>query len=315
MPDEYAARINRVLDYIEGRLEQRLQLRDLARVASFSPYHFHRIFSAMVGETLNSFIQRLRLERAASQLLHNHGKPITAVALDCGFSSSATFARAFKGHFGVSASEWRKIGKTDRNDGQPPSNPCQALEVSSAYLDPTTRNWKWRIKMKEGTPMPEVEVEVKELPELHVAYIRHVGPYQGDAALFEGLWGRMMRWAGPRGLVNPPETRCLCLYHDDPEITDQEKLRVSVCVSVPEGTEVEGEIGTMTVAGGKYAVARFELGADEYAAAWATLYGGWLPNSGYQPDDRPAFELCLNNPEEHPEHKSIVEICVPVRPL
>lgn len=76
-----------------------------------------------------------------------------------------------------------------------------------------------------------------------------------------------------------------------------------------------GEIGELTVPGGEYAMARFELAGDEYAAAWAAVYGGWLPRSGYQPDDRPAYELCLSDPKQHPEGKATVEICVPVRPL
>lgn len=316
----YAARINRVLDHIERHLDQPLPLRELSKVASFSPYHFHRIFSAMVGETLNAFIGRLRLERAASRLLHVPEQPITDVALDYGFSSSATFARAFKAHFGVSASEWRKIGKTDRNEEQTLRNLCQAYEVSAGYLDPTTHNWKWRIEMKKNEQQPgqqtvTAEVEVKELDAVHVAYVRHVGPYQGDGELFGRLWGQIMKWAAPRGLIQPETTKCLSVYHDDPEITDDDKLRVSVCVSVPEGTEVEGEVGSMTVPGGTFAVARFELADDEYSAAWAAIFGGWLPESGFQPDDRPAYELCLNDPKEHPQGKAEIAICVPVKPL
>ncbi len=105
------------------------------------------------------------------------------------------------------------------------------------------------------------------------------------------------------------------IYHDNPEITEEEKLRISVCISVPEGTPVDGEIGMMGIPGGKYVTARFELGPQDYQGAWDYVYGNWLPDSGYQPDDRPSFELFLSNGEEHPEKKPLVEICVPVRPL
>jgi len=71
----------------------------------------------------------------------------------------------------------------------------------------------------------------------------------------------------------------------------------------------------MTVAGGSYAIAHFEIAVDQYAEAWNAVFGGWLPQSGYQPDDRPALEICRNDPEQHPEGKHIVDICVPVRPL
>ncbi len=161
----------------------------------------------------------------------------------------------------------------------------------------------------------QVTVEVKEMPELNVAYVRHIGPYKGDGALFEGMFGALMKWAGPRDLLRFPETRMLCVYHDNPEITDEDKLRMSACISVPAGAEVDGEIGKMTVPGGKFAVARFEIASDQFEASWGAVMGGWLPESGYQPDDRLCYELCHNNPSEHPEKKHIVDICVPVKPL
>ena len=101
---EYHSRINRVFDYIEANLGGDLALTTLADVAAFSPYHFHRIFRAMVGETLGHFIGRLRVEKAAALLLNNMRTPVTEIALGCGFSSSTTFARAFRERFGMSAS-------------------------------------------------------------------------------------------------------------------------------------------------------------------------------------------------------------------
>jgi AraC family transcriptional regulator len=168
--------------------------------------------------------------------------------------------------------------------------------------------------MKGKNPM-NVEVEVRDLPEMHVAYVRHVGPYKGDTQLFERLFGQLMQWAGPRGLMRPPETKLLSVYHDDPNITEEAKLRVSVCMTVPEDTAVEGEIGKMTIPGGKYAAAHFELLPDQYPKAWNAIFQGWLPQSGYEPDDKPCFELYLNDPKEHPENKCVVDICVPVRPM
>ncbi len=105
--DEYIFRVNRVIDYIETNIDKDLSLQDLARIANFSQFHFHRIFRAIVGETLNRFIQRMRVEKAATQLMANPKKSITEIAFDCGFSGSASFARAFRETFHMSASEWR----------------------------------------------------------------------------------------------------------------------------------------------------------------------------------------------------------------
>ena len=161
----------------------------------------------------------------------------------------------------------------------------------------------------------DAKVEVSEMPELHVAHIQHVGPFKGDVKLFAGLFGKLMGWAGPKGLLSSPEIMVLSVYHDDPETTEEDKFRMSVCITVPADTEVEGEIGKMTVPGGMYAVGRFELDPDEYEAAWNMVYGEWLPKSRYQYDCRPSLEIYRNDPEEHPEKKQIVDICVPIKPL
>jgi len=326
---EYTARINRVLDHIDRNLHKELQLEELARVANFSRFHFHRIFRAMVGEPLNQFIQRIRIEKAACQLIERPGKAITHIALDCGFSSSAAFARAFKQRFDISASIWRdrelarysKNGKTIRNEHQMLGNQWKSLTTPSEYsmgdwlveMDPATRTLIW--SKKNMTTMPDVTVEVKNFPEMHVAYIRHIGPYAGDSALFQSLFEKLGRWAGPRGLFSNPDTKILTVYHDDPQLTDEDKLRTSACITIPEDMAVDGEIGKMTIETGDYAVGHFEINVDEYGEAWDHLMCGWLPQSGYQPDDRMCFEINLNDPNKHPENKHIVDIYIPVKPL
>lgn len=303
---EYAARFNRVVDHIEVHLAEPMDLAGLAAVACFSPYHFHRLFHGWMGETIHDFIFRLRVERAASQLVHNPRKSITEIALDCGFSSSSTFARAFKGFHGVSASEWRnrKIRKTDRKD-------CEAGDASPAASSRTTEGFG---PSRELPMTMNLQVEVKQLAPMHVAYVRHVGPYQGDPALFERLFGKLCGWGGPRGLFGP-ETRFLSVYRDNPDITEAQKLRLDVAFTVPADTKVDGEIGKQKLEGGSYAVTEVKIRPEQYGEAWDALMGGWLPSSGYQPDDRPCFELYLNDPKTDPEGLHHVQICLAVKPL
>ena len=90
---EYAARMNRVVDNIESHLADPLDLRHLAGVACFSPFHFHRLFRAWMGETLQDFVHRLRLERAAQILVFQRSKSVSDISLDCGFSSRLVRAR------------------------------------------------------------------------------------------------------------------------------------------------------------------------------------------------------------------------------
>jgi len=154
--------------------------------------------------------------------------------------------------------------------------------------------------------------EVKEFPEMTVAYVRHIGPYKGDQQLFDELWGKICSWAGANNLLQHPDCKFLVIYHDDPNVTAEEKQRISVCISVPDNTKVDGEIGKMKIDAGKYLVARFEIAGDQFMDAWNWVYGQWFPNSGYQPDDGPCFELY---PEEPKDGRFVVDICVSVKPL
>lgn len=312
----YQARINRVMDYIQTHLDEELRLEELARLAEFSAFHFHRIFRALTGEPLFQFILRLRLERAAAQLLSNPNKSITDIALDCGFSGSAPFARAFRETFAMTASQWRR-GKQSKNDQTPGKNSQiqgklrQDCRITLHYHQGNQILWRLNMIQKKL----QAQVEVKELPDMTVAYVRHTGPYKNDAELFRTLFTKLMSWAGPRGLLNFPQTKTMAVYHDDPGITEESKQRVSCCITVPPDTRVSDEIGLMTIPKGKYAMGRFELSVGEYEDAWNALFSDWLPQSGWQCDDRPCFELYHNNCEEHPEKKSILDICIPVKPM
>jgi len=291
---EYEGRINRAMDYVRDNLRGDLKLETIAQVANFSPFHFHRTFKAMVGETVNDYVRRIRVQRAAAMLIHNPTMTITDIVVACGYSSSSSFARCFRQHFGVSASQFRSGGKDslDRFRGQ--------LEE---------KGFVFHANRSERSEMV-YRVEVREEPALHVAYIRHVGSYSEMGKTF----GRLSRWAGPRRLFRE-DTRMLTIYHDNPDVTPIEQLRCDVCMTVPEGTKVKRDIGEMTLPGGTYAVAYAEIDVSQYGEAWDRLFGDWFPESGYQPDDRPCYELYLNDPRKHPEHKHIIEICEPIRPL
>lgn len=318
--EEYISRINRVQDYIEANLDGELSVQKLAAVANFSPYHFHRIYSAITGEPLFQHIQRMRLEKSAYYLIANPKKSITQIAFECGFTSQASFARAFKKFFQVSASEWRsnpamqerKNCKVKSKSCQTDRKPGKELSAEIPYNGVVSQKHKWR-----EYPMAEIafQVEVKEMPDFDVAYIRHTGSYKGDSALFQRLFEKLLKWADARGLVKFPETRMLTIYHDNPELTAENKLRLSACLTVPQDTAVDGEIGKMKVQGGKYAIGHFAIKAEQYQEAWNAVYGKWLPESGYQPDDGACFELYRNDPDEHPEHLHAVDIYVPVKPL
>jgi AraC family transcriptional regulator len=318
---ECLRRIHRVQDYIELHLAEDLTLDAIAKSAGFSPFHFHRLYTAITGETLYQFILRLRLERAANHLGIYPDRSVTEIAFTCGFSSSATFARAFRAEYGLSATQYRNLkgetASTDevtlkRKNRKTLSKIGKAVNAAIEHNDfvdtelVSSRSHIMSVKAKN--------VVVEELEAFTVAYVRHVGPYAGDAALFERLFAKLSAWAGPRRLLGP-NTKSLSIYHDNPEITESAKLRLSCCVSVPAGTKAEGEIGIMTIPAGTYARAHFELSAQEFGGAWDWFMGEWMPQSGYKPTDGVCYEQCLDDPSHHPEGKFVVDLVEPVEPL
>ncbi len=159
------------------------------------------------------------------------------------------------------------------------------------------------------------QVTVQVLDDLHLAYVRYTGKYEGDAALFKSLYQQLFAWAMPRDLIQV-DTKCIVVYHDSIDITDSSKLRVSAGITVPGHTRVSSPIGEMTLERGKYACARFELSDTQYYRAWQWVFSDWLPTSGYQPGDGPCFEYYPNvHNKDGNDKKTIVDICVPVIPL
>jgi len=230
---KYYYRINRVVDYIDAHLDEEHTLENLSEVAHFSPFHFHRIFRVLTGETINNYVKRIRLQRAGSMLISDHQRSVSEVSALCGFNSTAVFCRAFRAHFGRSTGEFRdhhleqesKNGQTKRNNGQFPTG-------STEYFSDEFLN------LNRNTNM-ETNIAVKEMPAKDLIYCRHVGQFDQIGGAYE----KLMKWAGPRGLLRFPETKTLTVYHDDPKVVDIEKLRQSACITVDEDAKPEGESG------------------------------------------------------------------------
>lgn len=103
--------IQQTLDYIETHLKLPLSLEALARVAAFSPYHFHRVFQALVGEPVMEYVRRRRLSEAGQELLTNPTRGMLDVALEYQFNSQEAFIRAFRKSFGMTPGEFRERGR------------------------------------------------------------------------------------------------------------------------------------------------------------------------------------------------------------
>ncbi|RPJ03287.1 MAG: AraC family transcriptional regulator [Candidatus Aminicenantes bacterium] len=307
---EYARRINAALDYIDRNIADDISLDKLAAVACFSPYHFHRIFSAFVGEPPAEYVRRLRLEKAAILLVNEASTPVTTIALSCGFSTSALFSRLFKARFGMTPTAWRAGGYEKRKNGQ---------EVRKVGKDgPRDRWYRWseraRTWERRTVMTKKLDVRIEDVPPWRVAYVKHMKGYEDSAGIGDAFQ-TLFCWAGPRGVMGP-DMRVLGLALDNPDITPKDKCRYYAGVVVNDRAEPDGRVGIMTIRPGKYAVGRFSGGAGIFKKAYAEMYGEWLPGSGWQPDDSPAFESYIGEPsgtEKRPHF--VFDLYVPVKPL
>lgn len=310
----YIARINKVIDYIENHLGEEITLDTVARIACFSPFHFHRIFSTLTNETISAFIQRLRIEKAARQLQSEKGVSIRDIALNLGFGSMAHFSRTFRKYFEMTPSEFRKKeqaifvqgGVYFSKNGQPARKIHQPFPDSGVHLCSD----QFITVHHQNLMFMETKVEIREMPEMNVIYCRHVGQFNQIGKAFE----KLAKWAGPRGLLNFPQTKTITVYHDDPSITAVEQVRQSACITVDHDVKVEGEIGKMKLAGGTYAVGHFEIDETGFEKAWNTMCL-WFTESGYQPGEGHPFELYYNTPEEDAQRHFVLDICIPVKRL
>jgi AraC family transcriptional regulator len=276
---EYAERMHKVIEHIDRRLDQPLDLATLAGVAHFSPFHFHRLFTAWMGETLGEYLRRRRVEIAAMRLAAQPRVPVLQIALAVGFGSAEAFARAFKQRFGCSASVWRTREaarrRADSNRGQANRKIDQAAAAEVRH-HASPHNHEVRLPMN---------VKLIDRQPITVAYLRHLGPYGEPLSLF---WQRTVYpWLATNGLLDSPRYG---ISHDDPGITAPAQCRYDACAEVDPEFVATAPAFQTTVPGGRYAVLEFEGTVADVGDAWTALLRDWLPSSGMQLDARPCFE-------------------------
>ncbi len=282
---DYIERVNRAIDHIVRNLDQPLPLEEVAGVAHFSLFHFHRVFRSLVGETLLQFVKRVRLERALFVMSHDRKKSLTEVALACGFSSSSDFSRSFKQRYGVPPSvfdlnTWRASKREDLK--------ATVLDAGSPHL---------LDRLPPGENPDGFEVKLRDLPARTVAYIRVPDPYRTSGV--PEAAERLVAWAEERGVA---DGQWLGYQWEDPEIVALKDCRYDVGVEVDSEVyrvEPGGEVGRFEFPPMRVAEVEVRGGLDLGQRALDWLFTTWLPTSGYVPDDQPCFEAWIGRPFAH----------------
>jgi AraC family transcriptional regulator len=290
----YVVAVQRTLDALAARLDDAVSLTELADQAALSPFHFHRVFRGMVGETPLGLLRRLRLERAAWQLATT-ARAVVAIAFDAGFETHEAFSRAFRDAYGSSPSGFRDR-RTRRVDLASPSG---------VHYSPTGQAPGFIPRDSGGTAML---VDVVSQPAQRVAALSHHGPYNQIGEAF----ARLGEVAGSAGWLARPGFAMVAVYYDDPESVAPDELRSDAGLVVPAGIALPSPLVERMLPAGRYA--RTEH-AGSYAGlgdTWARFMGEWLPASGHRIRAGVSYECYKNTPMDTPPEALRTELYVPI---
>ncbi|NTF40758.1 GyrI-like domain-containing protein [Rhizobium rhizogenes] len=264
----YRRRIARVIEAIMVDPSAAHSVESLAAVAHFSPFHFHRLYRAMTGESVAATIRRVRLAQAAYQLAASPAS-VTEAALEAGYDSSQSFARAFRSLTGLSPTAFQ-----------------QQQQAIAANLQSVT---------------------IEDRPPAMLFGLHHEGP---AAQTIPHTFRRLAQKLSESGLVWTDLVR-VGVGSGDPE--QGEGFRYFAGVVLPSDSTATEGLERYDVPGGRYASYRLMGPYALISSTFQTLFGSWLPQSGFEPDDRPVIELYLNHPAKVMEHEIATDLLIPIR--
>lgn len=277
--EEYLKQINMIVEYICNHLSERIDTGMLAEMSGFSPWHFHRTTKAFLGEPLGAFMIRKRMERAA-RLLRYTELPIQEIAYETGYEVPSSLSKVFRQYYGISP---------------------------NAY-----RNHKNFIIMKPEQINPHLKIngpQIKTLSSRQAIYIRLHGTYSNND--YCGTWNKLWKFVQEQNLFCP-DMEYICIYHDDPKVTEPEKLHTDVCLTLNATASPKGEIGLKTIEGGKYAIFSYQGPYSDLGAVYDMIYSQYLPSNGYRIGMSQGYEKYLNNPSDTAPENLLTEIYIPV---
>lgn len=298
--EEYKKRIVKTIQYIDNHIDADLSLEKVSEVSAYSPFHFHRIFKLVTGETLQNYIIRKKIEKSALYLALHKNMEIKSIYWDLGFSNHSVFCKTFKKYYGLAPTEFRRSAPEKfHRILQTQSKNGQVDTVFSQYICNIENLLNWT-KMN-------LKIEVKEMPEMNLASVMSLG-----MASVEPSFNILIDWAKKKQLFPRENLKMISVYHDSCKITPLDKVRIHACMLLDEKLQQQdGEVFPETLEGGKYIVGSGEVTLDDFEQCWVSLFL-WMNENNYTMRRIFPYEIYHSNFKEHPEGKMIVDFCIPV---
>lgn len=278
---EYEKKVNLVIDYINTHLYDKPDLRALTDIAGLSEFHLHRVFKFIIGENIGEFVLRLRMEDVA-QLLRMSTKTLDNIALEKGYANKSVLSRAFKKHFGITPSAYRK------------------LPQGQSFFDRRHRG-----------EVVDLQPEIRVVAQKNLVYTRIIDWY-GSPKSYAKAWRELGQYARKHDLIRP-DIEFIGLSFDDPTITNPAQCRFYACFTTKEVVKPSGKFGQLIIDEGLYAVFLMKGSYRGFLDFYFNIYMNWLPSSDYTLRKMYAFEKYLNSPTDVKSEDLLTEIHVPVK--
>ncbi|MEO1259061.1 MAG: AraC family transcriptional regulator [Bacteroidota bacterium] len=274
----YLKKMSDVENFVRQHLDKKLSVDGLAEVAFLSPFHFHRVFKAMTGESVHEFVTRIRMEQAGQKLKFTTQK-IGDIAFSVGYENPETFNRAFLKYYGVPPRNFRKNQK----------------ELVEKRIDKI---------VKERIVAQLIPVEIKKMESIKVAFLEHKGAYRNVGA----TWMKLIQQ-----LPTHYPVKSIGISYNDPHLTDPSLIRYDACVIVDEKINIPEHIPVKKIGGGWFASTVHKGPYERLDETYHLLYGLWLSTSSYELRDVPPMEIYLNDARSTPPGEALTEILLPIK--
>jgi AraC family transcriptional regulator len=287
----YQARMQRVLDYIDRHLDGDLDLETVSRAAAFSKFHFHRQFTATFGLSVHRYVQLIRMKRASHRLAFEDAQSVTDIGMDAGYDAPDAFARAFRQRFGQSPSSFRK-------------SPDWGPWLSALGPLDNARSKLMQIIFDRD------DVTICDVPPTPVAIIEH----RGDRTTIGDTRQRFMDWSKAAGLSRETSPSFM-VFRSERTPANPADYSMDLCVATDQPIEAnDKQVKAGVIPGGRCAVLRYPGNTNNLEPAALYLYRDWLPASGEEARDFPIYcQRRLSIIPEVPAHEVVVELFLPLK--